>query len=70
MCSTTACDFHFSVTYSDPLGFNPRPFSVFRHLPQWRWGVGATPPPGVWKLSVVEFSGKNSELLSTSTRDW
>ena len=33
-------------------------------------GVGATPPPGVWKLSVVELSGKTSGLLSTSTRDW
>ena len=27
-------------------------------------------PPGIWKLSVVELSRKNSGLLSTSTRDW
>ena len=47
---------------------NPSPFSVFRHLRQWR-GVGAT-HPAVSKSSVVELSGKNSGLLSTSTRDW
>ena len=49
--------------------FNPRPFSVFRHLLQCRGGgVGET--PGVSKLSVIELRGKTSELLSTSTRDW
>ena len=47
--------------------FNPRPSSVFRHLPQCR---GGGDPPGVSKLSVVELSGKTSGLLSTSTRDW
>ena len=40
---------------------NPRPFSVFRHLRQWRGGgVGTTPPPpGDRPLMVVELRGKN-----------
>ena len=39
---------------------NPRPSSVFRHIPQCRGG-GAT-PPGVSKLSVVELSGTNQRI--------
>ena len=39
---------------------NPRPFSVFRHLRQWRrGGVGTTSPPGDRPLMVVELRGKN-----------
>ena len=40
---------------------NPRPFSVFRQLHQWRGEVGTT-TPRVSKLSVVELSAqKNSD---------
>ena len=38
---------------------NPRPFSVFRHLRQWRGGGGGGyDPPGDWPLIVVELRGK------------
>ena len=37
---------------------NPRPFSVFSHLSQRRGGD----PLDVWKLSVVEISGKNQRI--------
>ena len=33
-------------------------------------GVAIRPSPRVSKLRVVEFTEKNGELLSTSTRDW
>ena len=39
------------------LAINPRPFSVFRHLRQWRGGGGTT-PPGDRPLMVVELRGK------------
>ena len=39
--------------------FIPRPFSVFRHLPQVEGGCD---PPGVWKLSVEELSGKHQRI--------
>ena len=39
---------------------NPRPFSVFRHLRQWRGGGGGgTTPPGDRPLIVVELRRKN-----------
>ena len=61
---------HMNSQYkTDEKILNPRPSSVFRHLPQCRGG-GWCDPPGVSKLSVVELSRKNSGLLSTSTRDW
>ena len=37
---------------------NPRPFSVFRHLRQWRGGGVVRPPPGDRPLMVVELCGK------------
>ena len=40
---------------------NPRPFSVFRHLRQWR---GGGDPPGVSKVSVVELSGKKKQRIA------
>ena len=48
------------LAFSPPEDLNPRPFSVFRHLRQWRGGggVGTTPPPGDRPLMVVELRGK------------
>ena len=43
-------------------GLNPRPFSVFRHLRQWRGGGDGATPHGVWKLGVVELSGKDHRI--------
>ena len=37
---------------------NPRPFSVFRHLRQWRGGGGWYDPPGDRPLVVIELRGK------------
>ena len=62
---------HFSAICEKPMGgtyvpqavgeecdINPRPFSVFRHLRQWR-GAGTTPPPGDRPLMIVELRRKN-----------
>ena len=48
---------------------NPRPCTPIFITWTCRGG-GRCDPPRVSKLRVVEFSGKNGGLLSTSTRDW
>ena len=47
---------------SNKCSINPRPDTVFRHLRSDRGGVGATPPLGVSKRSVVELSGKDQQI--------
>ena len=47
----------------------PSPVQAVFHNVEVHRGVDTT-PPRVSKLRAVELSGKNSGLLSTSTRDW
>ena len=42
--------------------FNPRQFSVFRHLRQWTRGSDVTPLTRISKLSVIEPSGKSQRI--------